>query len=84
MVSAQTGNKLNLPDRHSYSQLANLLQNIDLWVLVLTCIHNLCFEQKLAAENFQGLKLKKQGLKLIKSLFIAWACFHNADLMRPK
>ena len=60
-----------------------LLQNIDsgyslerLAEAVLTCTHNLCFEQKyekyqiFSAENFQFLKLKK-------SLFIAWAIFRN-------
>ena len=47
---------------------------------VLTCTHNLCFEQKEekyqkhSAENFHFLKHKK-------SLFIAWACFCNASLM---
>ena len=41
---------------------------------VLTCTHNLCFEQKLEkyqkfpTDNFQFLKLKK-------SLYIAWAVF---------
>ena len=57
-----------------------LLQNIDcgysLEPPLLTCTHNLCFEQKLekcqkfSAEIFQFLKLKK-------SLFIAWASFRN-------
>ena len=51
-----------------------------LWVLVrtasavLTCTHNLCFEQNkknIKAENFL------QFLKLEKSLFIAWASFCN-------
>ena len=40
---------------------------------VLTCTHNLCFEQKYqnnSAENFQFLKLKK-------SLVFAWASFRN-------
>ena len=46
------------------------------WVLVRTCTHNLCFEQKY--ENS-----KKIQLKIIiffiheKSLYIAWACFCN-------
>ena len=45
------------------------------------CTHNLCFEQKqekyenFSAENFQFLKLKK-------SLFIAWACFHNVKSLQ--
>ena len=43
---------------------------------VLTCIHNLCFEQKLekypnfSAKHFQFLKLKN-------SLYIAWVSFRN-------
>ena len=46
---------------------------------VLTCTHNLCFEQKLekyqnfSTENFQFLKLKK-------SLYIACACFRDVSL----
>ena len=74
-----------LPDAGAISTSAEflflfLLQNIDcgysldrLREAVLTCTHNLCFEQKyqnFSAENFQFLKL-------IKSLFITWACFRN-------
>ena len=45
-----------------------------LWVLVITCTHNLCFEQKyqkFSTENFHYIKL-------LKSLYIAWACLRNA------
>ena len=45
-------------------------------VMVLTCTHNLCFEQKyekyrnFSTENFHFLQLKK-------TLYIAWASFRN-------
>ena len=40
----------------------------------LTCTHNVCFEQKklkIFSMKFSFFFLKK------KSLYIAWACFHN-------
>ena len=40
---------------------------------VLTCTHNLCFEEKY--KKFSDKKL--QFLKLKNSLYIAWACFRN-------
>ena len=40
------------------------------------CTHNLCFEQKL--EKYQRFSTDLfQFLQLKKSLYIAWACFHN-------
>ena len=43
---------------------------------VLTCTHNLCFEQK--QEKYQTFSSKDlQFLQLRKNLYITWACFRN-------
>ena len=43
---------------------------------VLTCTHNLCFEQKY--ENSKNNSIKNCNFySREKSLYIAWACFRN-------
>ena len=45
---------------------------------VLTCTHNVCFEQKIKKKKKKkNYQLKISILKLKKSLFIAWASFRN-------
>ena len=47
-----------------------------LWVLVLTCTHNLCFVQKY--ENSQDISTENcHFYSCEKSLYVAWACFRN-------
>ena len=48
----------------------------NVYPIILTCTHNLCFEQKW--ETYQNFHLKIfQFLKLKKSLYVAWTCFRN-------
>ena len=43
---------------------------------VLTCSHNLCFERKY--ENSQNISIENcHYYSREKSLYLAWACFHN-------
>ena len=45
---------------------------------VLTCTHNLCFEQKY--ENIKKNQLKNVIFTAVKIVYVAWACFRNDTL----
>ena len=62
-----------------YRDIHNFLIYALKHILVLTCTHNICFEQNY--ENSQNNSTEKTENRLFfsreKSLFIAWACFRN-------
>ena len=48
-----------------------------LWVL--TCTHNICFEQKYENSKKNELKIVIFTAVRNRCIFIAWACFRNED-----